>query len=270
MGLTCRSAGASGSGPPDFMDAAKIRPILGPRHQAGADGIFADVLPFLLARWSKMIGAVIGEIWQYPIGQVTFAVPQAMMKAAGLEFAQIPGGKPAGLPDRLGETIFPIADPALDRKPQIIRRAKGRDGALRCPRPSEAEDGTNDARLTFCHALPSPLRCAGRRGQRSALSLPIADEPGGGLGLPDLVQRPLHGERARLACVRLRPAIGTGARPRAWETSAVARSGGERGVHRRTRDACAPRSRFSAQTMGNTRMGPVGFACLRGFRFGQL
>ena len=105
VGLRCPAAGGAAAppyrekfavaSPMNLMHAAKVRPVLRPRHQPGADRIFPHVLPFL---------------------RVTFVSAQPMMKSARL--------KGPGAGKRFGETIFPEGNPAFDGESQLTRCAE--------------------------------------------------------------------------------------------------------------------------------------------------
>ncbi len=105
IGLRCPAASGAAAppyrekfavaSPMNLMHAAKVRPVLRPRHQPGADRIFPHVLPFL---------------------RVTFVSAQPMMKSARL--------KGPGAGKRFGETIFPEGNPAFDGESQLTRCAE--------------------------------------------------------------------------------------------------------------------------------------------------
>jgi len=73
------------AGPVDVVDATGVGPVFGALDEAGAHGVFTDVLPFL---------------------RVAFAMPQPVVKAAVL--------KGAGVRVGFREAVFPEGDPAFD------------------------------------------------------------------------------------------------------------------------------------------------------------
>ncbi len=81
--------------PTDFVDTAEEGPFFGRGHEAGAHGIFADVLPFL---------------------RVALAVAEAVVQAAALKGARVGMG--------FGKAVFPKGHPFFDGEFQVAGRAE--------------------------------------------------------------------------------------------------------------------------------------------------
>ena len=81
--------------PTDFMHAAEEGPFFGRGREAGAHGVFTDVLPFL---------------------GVALAAAEAVVQAAALEGAGVGMG--------FGKAVFPKGDPFFDGEFQVVGRAE--------------------------------------------------------------------------------------------------------------------------------------------------
>jgi hypothetical protein len=149
------------------MNPTLIRPIVRMRNPSRPDWIFAHIPPFF---------------------GVTFRGAQAMMKSAALKFSRFGTS--------FGQLILPKGNPTFDGDEfMAFGRAFGRED-LPVVRASDARQRVPTIRRSDAPRVPTHDELSAWRAEQMQVighQKIVADEPGGGMMQPDVMQRPLNG-----------------------------------------------------------------------------